>query len=373
MNNYKNILPENVPPLTTYYMYLTQGCNLACRHCWIAPAYQRNGGTGGHLDYSLYKLAIEQGLPLGLNGIKFTGGEPLLHPDFVSMVDYATENQIRTWMETNGTLMTHELACHLYQKTTLNEISVSLDGATTETHEFIRNVPGSFEQAKRGIEHLVQAGYRPQVIMSIHKGNVHELEPLARWADAHGCGSMKVNLITSSGRAEKMETKDELLSVERLIEIGRWVMSDLQSQLKMKIFYSMPPALWSISSLLRLQTPTCSIKSVLGILPGGQLSMCGIGYVEPDLIYGQLGVDEVRAVWEKHPVIQSIREDLPQNMKGICGNCVHSDACIGLCSANNYHRTRDLTQSFEFCEKAYEKGLFPVSRLLDKTINSIKI
>jgi hypothetical protein len=35
-------LPEGVPPLTTFYLYLTASCNLRCRHCWITPAF-----TGG--------------------------------------------------------------------------------------------------------------------------------------------------------------------------------------------------------------------------------------------------------------------------------------------------------------------------------------
>ena len=47
-------LPEGTPPLNSYYVYLTAGCNLACKHCWLAPAFQRNGGTGGHLDYDLF-------------------------------------------------------------------------------------------------------------------------------------------------------------------------------------------------------------------------------------------------------------------------------------------------------------------------------
>ena len=39
-------LPEGVPALTTYYVYVTAGCNLACRHCWIAPTFEKDGGTG---------------------------------------------------------------------------------------------------------------------------------------------------------------------------------------------------------------------------------------------------------------------------------------------------------------------------------------
>lgn len=188
-------LSEGVPPLNTFYVYLTSGCNLACRHCWLAPTYQANGGTGGHLDYDLLALAIEEGLPLGLRHVKLTGGEPLLHPDFLRIVDILNEKNIGLSIETNGTLMTEPLAYYLKEKSTLGFISVSLDGATKETHDPFRGVNGSFEKTVQGVRFLVDVGYRPQVIMSIHAGNVDEIEDLVHLAESLGAGSVKFNLI----------------------------------------------------------------------------------------------------------------------------------------------------------------------------------
>ena len=144
-------LPEGVPPLTTYYMYIAGGCNLACRHCWIAPTFDKDPGNCECLDLDLYKLAIQQGKPLGLTEIKYTGGEPLLHPDFLEMVDYAEKQELRTWMETNGTLITKEIAGHLKTKTNMHHISISIDGADPATHDHFRNVSGSFDAAMAGI------------------------------------------------------------------------------------------------------------------------------------------------------------------------------------------------------------------------------
>jgi MoaA/NifB/PqqE/SkfB family radical SAM enzyme len=159
-------LPAGCPPLNTYYVYLTAGCNLACRHCWLAPKFQPDGGTGGHLDYDLFALAIEEGLPLGLGHVKLTGGEPLLHPDFTRMIDLLKEKEIGLTVETNGTLLTASLARYLKEKSTLGHISVSIDGAEAETHDDFRGVEGSFESACQGVRYLVEVGYRPQIIMS---------------------------------------------------------------------------------------------------------------------------------------------------------------------------------------------------------------
>ena len=206
-----------MPPLNSYYVYLTGGCNLACRHCWLSPSFQHEGGTGGHLDFELFALAIEEAVPLGLSRVKLTGGEPLLHPDLLRMVDLLKEKELDLTIETNGTLLTPSLARYLKDKSTLTHISVSLDGAEPETHDAFRGVEGSFEKACQGIRHLVGVGYHPQVIMSLHPGNVGEVEALLRLAEEIGAGSVKFNLIQPSGRGELMASRGQVLGIQRLI------------------------------------------------------------------------------------------------------------------------------------------------------------
>jgi len=355
-------LPEGVPPLITYYMYITNGCNLACRHCWIAPTFERDGGTGQCLDYDVYKLAIEEALPLGLTRIKFTGGEPLLHPDFVRMVDYATEKGLRTWLETNGTLLTPDLARHLKEETSLYCVAVSLDGTTASTHDHMRNVPGSFEMARRGIGHLVEAGYKPQVIMSLWPGNVNEMEPLVHWAAEAGCGSVKFNIIQSTGRGAQMEQHEGLLPIEELVGLGRWVEKDLQKRVSIPLLYSWPMAFHGIRRLQNGLGETCSIHHILGILSTGHLAMCGIGTQEKDLIYGRLGVDRVADIWTSDSILLGLRDLIPGQLEGICDECIFNKRCLGCCVAQNYYASRRLTAPFWFCRLADEVGLFPSSR-----------
>jgi molybdenum cofactor biosynthesis enzyme MoaA len=68
-------------PLNQIYFYLTEGCNLRCRHCWVAPKYQSGSNSYPALDLDLFKSIIEQAKHLGLTGVKLSGGEPLLHPE----------------------------------------------------------------------------------------------------------------------------------------------------------------------------------------------------------------------------------------------------------------------------------------------------
>ena len=52
--------------LNTLYFYLTEGCNLACRHCWMGPRFDATGGLYPALPVELFETAILEAKPLGL-------------------------------------------------------------------------------------------------------------------------------------------------------------------------------------------------------------------------------------------------------------------------------------------------------------------
>jgi SynChlorMet cassette radical SAM/SPASM protein ScmF len=355
-------LPEGVPPLSQYYVYMTAGCNLACQHCWLSPVYQPKGTTGGHLDFELFKLALEEGIPLGLQSVKLTGGEPLLHPDFLRMVDLLNEKNLSLTIETNATLMTTAIARHLKEKSTLGHISISIDGAKSETHDRFRGVPGSYDKAVAGLKMLVEVGYHPQVIMSLHAGNVDEIEELVHLAESWGAGSVKFNLIQPSGRGETMIERGQVLNVQRLVEIGKWLEFDLQKRISIRLFYSWPMIFHSVDRLLKYGSDSCGVFNILGILANGSLAMCGIGMEIPELTYGQLGKDRVLDIWKNNKVLQDLRRDLPGKFEGICNECLFRNQCLGSCVAENYHLAQRLTAPFWFCQQAEEAGILPTQR-----------
>jgi SynChlorMet cassette radical SAM/SPASM protein ScmF len=355
-------LPEGVPPLVSYYVYLTGGCNLACRHCWISPTFQRNGGTGGHLDYQLFELAIEEGLPLGLSNVKLTGGEPLLHPDFTRIVDLLKEKNLGLTIETNGTLLTESLAHYLKEKSTLNFISVSLDGANPETHDTFRGVKGSFEKTCQGIRYLANLGFRPQVIMSIHAGNVSEIDALVHLAENLGVASIKFNVIQPSGRGELMTERGQVLDIWQLVDLGKQIEENLQKQTSLLLHYDWPMAFRSLRRLLKTSSDACGIFRILGILSTGHLAMCGVGTQVPELCYGLLGEDPISEVWFSNPMLVELRKGLPASLDGICGKCIFRDQCLGSCVASNYHLAGSVSAPFWFCQAAEDAKIFPSSR-----------
>jgi SynChlorMet cassette radical SAM/SPASM protein ScmF len=354
-------LTQPVPPLSSLYLYLSSGCNLACRHCWIAPEYLLNPDKGEYLKYEYIASAIEQAKPLGLRSVKLTGGEPLLHPRFRDIVSLLRENQLSIVIETNGLLIDEDLAAFLAEGENKPFVSVSIDGAKAETHDHLRGVPGAFRRSMRAIEELVKVGFHPQIICTLHQGNRHEIDELTEMAEKIGCGSVKFNFIQQMGRGVDFQTKNGF-SIPEILEIDRYLTDVIAPKRTISLLPDIPHAFHSIKRMLSGKMGRCTVLNILGIIANGTLSLCGIGTSVPELVYGHMKNNDLAEVWKNSPGIVKLRQMVPQHLEGICSECLHRDACLGACVANNYFRTGKLNNSYYFCEQAKSLGLFPLSR-----------
>jgi SynChlorMet cassette radical SAM/SPASM protein ScmF len=354
-------LPEGVPPLSSLYLYASGSCNLACRHCWITPTYQPGGDDGQHVELAHVRKAIREARPLGLRSVKLTGGEPTLHPQFRELVTLIDEAELKIVIETNGTLIDDALAGFLKQTPHVSFISVSLDGVTAETHDALRRVAGSYVWALNGIKALLAVGFRPQIICTLHRGNVSQVEDIVALAEERGCGSVKFNLIQELGRGEQF-AEEQGLGVAEIIQLHRHVESELVPRSKVRIHFDIPFAFYPIRRLLHDPLNRCAVLTILGVLASGELSLCGVGVTVPELIYGHVERDDLREVWCYSPGLTDLRDQIPAQLEGVCGQCLHRDICLGSCVANNFHAAGRLNAPYQFCDRANALGLFPVSR-----------
>lgn len=350
-------------PLHQIYFYLTEGCNLRCRHCWVLPEKNTPRQADAFLKVELFENIVEQGRDLGLHTVKLTGGEPFLHPQAGHILEIIKSADLRLVVETNGVLLTPELA-EAVAACRNPHISVSLDGAEAEIHEWVRGVPGCFEAALKGISYLVQAGLKPQIIFSMMRQNRHQMEDVVQLAQKLGAGSVKFNVIQASPRSDLMRENEETLSVPEVIELGRWVEQELIKRADIPLFFHYPPAFRPLSLLWEGNGNfcACGIMNIIGVLSDGSYALCGIGGNVPELVFGHAARDRLADVWNNHPVLRDIREGLPQRLTGICGDCLVRSRCLGFCLAQNYYVDCNLWAPYWFCEQAEAAGLFPASR-----------
>ena len=350
-------------PLNTLYFYLTEGCNLACRHCWMGPRFDAAGDHYPVLPVEAFETAIREAKPLGLGGVKLTGGEPLLHPRITRLLEIVRREELRLTVETNGLLCTPEIAAEI-AKSPARFVAVSIDGIDAATHEWVRGVPGSFEAARQAVRNLVAAGIRPQVIFTVMSGNSGQVDAMVRMAEELGAGSLKFNVVQPTARGEKLHENRETLSIADLIALGRHVEQELAPRTKMKVLFHYPHAFRSLRSIAGgEECGACGIFGILGVIAGGHYALCGIGEQVPDLVFGAVGKIGLEEVWRDNATLKALREGLPDRLEGVCGRCLMKRRCLGLCVAQNYYSQGSLWAPYWFCEQAKEAGLFPASRL----------
>ncbi len=352
--------------INTLYFYLTEGCNLACRHCWLGPKFDAKGTKYPTLSLDVFETAIREAKPLGLSGVKLTGGEPLLHPQFTRFLEIIRRENLKLTIETNGLLCTPEIAAEI-AKSPNRFVSVSIDGTDASTHEWVRGVPGAFEASCQAVRNLAATGSKPQVIFTVMRINAAQVDNVVKMAEDLGAASLKFNVVQPTARGETLHDTQETLSIAELIALGRHVEEDLAPHSKLKIVFHYPHA---FKALHRISTGDgctgCGILGILGVIASGHYALCGIGEQIPELIFGKVGVDQLETVWHDNPILKELREGLPHKLEGICSRCLMKARCLGSCVAQNYYSKGSIWAPFWFCEKAEKEGLFPVSRLIPK-------
>jgi len=355
--------------LNTIYFYLTNGCNLNCRHCWTAPTCKPDAEKNKFLDVGLFKDIIEQAIPMGLSAVKFSGGEPLLHPGIEKMIEFIQQKNIFLIIETNGSLCSPALAKQISRCKGVG-LAVSLDGVKAETHDNIRMVSGCFNKAIQGIKNLVDAGVYPQIIMSVMKENKDEIWPMIELSESLNAQSVKFNFVAPVSRGESLANQGLLLGIKEILFLHKWIDNDLGGMAKISVSTNLPLAFKSLGRIFDpagIGCSRCDVFELLGVLADGSFALCGIGENLSQFVFGNANQQRVDEVWNNAPFLLQLREDLPLRLKGICSMCVLKNICLGYCVAMNYYVKREWLAPCWICEEAYRQGLFPDSRIINPT------
>jgi len=200
---------------------LTYRCNNNCIHCWSKNP-EDDKKSKQELSFAEIKDIINQAVKMGCNQWGISGGEPMLRPDFLEILDYINSKSAFYSLNTNGTLITPKIARHLKKR---GAKIVALYGATDKVHDRITRNPGSFEATMRGFRYLKEAGAGFIVRIIPMKANYHEFNDMVKLAKSLS-GIYKVGspwiFLSSRGDSDVNERiKSQRLSVCEAMEINR--------------------------------------------------------------------------------------------------------------------------------------------------------
>ena len=355
----RNGVREGMGPVVVWNS--TRTCNLKCRHCYMssdAKKYQNE------LTTAEAKQFIDDLADFNVPVLLFSGGEPLIRPDFFELADYAAKKGVRPTLSTNGTLITPEVA----RKTKdigVGYVGISLDGLR-EVNDKFRGKAGAFEAAMNGIKNCVAVDQRVGLRFTINHHNIQELENIFDFIEEENINRVCFYHLVYSGRGNQMMDEDVTAEESRraMDIIIRRTRDFEERGLKKEILtvdnhcdgvYMYLKALQEGKDELAQQ-----IKKYISMNGGNRSGMAfaevdPLGYVHPDQFtqhhtFGNVRERKFGDIWQDttNPIMAGLKDRKPL-LKGRCSKCKFLDNCNGNFRTRAEARTGDFWESDPSC------------------------
>ncbi|MDA8227081.1 MAG: putative heme d1 biosynthesis radical SAM protein NirJ2 [Desulfitobacterium hafniense] len=324
----------------------TNACNMYCDHCYRDAGCQATE----ELSTSEAKTLLEQISKAGFKIMIFSGGEPLLRPDIVELVAYASSLGLRPVFGTNGTLITLDMARRLKEAGAMG-MGISLDSLDKEKHDTFRKYPNAWDEAVRGMRNCREVGLPFQIHTTVMDWNVHEVEGITDFAVAEGAVAHHFFFLVPTGRAVSIE--DESLRAEAYEEVLTRIMKK-QKEVNIELKPTCAPQFMRIAKQMGVD-----VRFGRGCLAG--TSYCIIspkGRVQP-CAYLSMYLGDVREtpfdeIWAKNEVLNDLRT---LDYKGGCGVCAFKKLCGGCRARAAFYNDGDYMAEEPWCLYHGRKGV----------------
>jgi AdoMet-dependent heme synthase len=183
----------------------TRACLLACRHCRASA--QREpfpNELSTEEGFALVDQIVEFGRPAPI--LILTGGDCLMRPDITELVHHARERGLHVAISPSVTPHLTDARLSSLREAGVRVASISLDGASPQTHDGIRGFVGHFDATLSAISRLREHGYKVQVNTTVMASNVEEMADVAALVGWHGVSIWEVFFLVNVGRG--VETRD---------------------------------------------------------------------------------------------------------------------------------------------------------------------
>jgi heme b synthase len=330
----------------------TRNCNLSCQHCRASAG--RGKAFTDKLDTEASLRLVDQIAETGSPIVILTGGEPLLRKDIFTIARHGTDRGLRMVMAPNGTLITRENARRMADAG-IRRISISIDGATAQSHDAFRGVPGAYDGALRGARMAAEAGIEFQLNTTITSRNLDEIPPIMELAEKIGAAAHHIFLLVPTGRGREMA--EQAISAADYEKTLNWFY-DRAKTTGLQLKATCAPQYYRIlrqrarQEGVTLSFQTHGLDAVTRGCLGGT-SFCFIshvGIVQPcgflELNCGDVTRDTFGAIWRHSEIFLKLRDF--SNLKGKCGRCEFKNVCGG-CRARAFEATGDFLAEEPLC------------------------
>jgi len=337
-------VPQKLPAPFMIVWNFTNMCNFRCKHC-----YQRaDKPLPNELTLAEKLEVVEQLDRAGVPALALSGGEPTIHPDYLTIIKAAAKKGMYTAIATNGWKFANIDELKKAVDAGLRYVEVSLDSADPKKHDEFRGVEGAWQRAVKALENAVKLGVSHAMAVTLTKMNVDEIDEILDLAESIGVKRVVFFNFVPTGRA--IEIVDTDLDPETREEVMRKLYRELNRR-KMEIVTTAPQFGRVVIQMSggKEVAPTHFVArgdpavTALAEFIGG----CGAGRIyaaiQPDgtvtpCVFMPIPVGNLRErsfweIWTTHPLLLDLRDK--DKLKGNCGTCPYRYVCGG-CRARAY-------------------------------------
>lgn len=196
---------------------VTHACLLACRHCRASAEPHPLPG----------ELTTEEGLRLVEEVATYhpkpllllTGGDPLARKDLFQILEKAKALGLKVGLTPASTpLLTREMVFRL-KAAGVTRLALSLDGATSESHDAFRGAEGTFQRTLEALSWAREAGLPTQVNTTVTRENWPEIQALPDLLAEKGVVLWSLFFLVPVGRGGLLRQ----LSTKQFEEVLHWL------------------------------------------------------------------------------------------------------------------------------------------------------
>lgn len=319
----------------------TKTCNLKCRHCYMSSD---NKKYQNELTTQEAKSFIDDLADFHVPVLLFSGGEPLIRPDFFELAEYAQAKGVRPTLSTNGTLITKEVAQRI-KDIGVGYVGISLDGLQDVNDQF-RGVEGAFQKAMEGIQNCVAVGQRVGLRFTINHHNIQELENIFDFIERENINRVCFYHLVYSGRGTAMKNQDVTAEESRrAMDIIIRRTKDFEDRGLEKEILTVDNHCDGVYMYLKAlaegnDQQAAQIKKYISMNGGNRSGIAfgevdPFGYVHPDQFtqhhtFGNVRDRKFSEIWQdtSNPIMAGLKDRKPL-LKGRCSQCRFLENCNG--------------------------------------------
>ncbi len=331
----------------------TVACNLRCIHCRASAVGFRSPDD---LTTAESFALLDSVASFAKSVIVLSGGEPLVREDIFDIASHGTKLGLRMVLATNGTLITPDIAAKM-KRSGIQRISVSIDGASAQTHDSFRRQDGSFDAALRGINHAKGAGLPFQINISVTRHNLKELEEIVDLAAKLEATAVHIFLLVPTGCGKEI-ADDEMISPEEYEAVLNWFYDKSRELPQLNLKATCAPHYYRIIRQRAAKEGVAITPQTHGFdaMTKGCLAGTGVCFVshKGDVYpcgYLPVSAGSIREtpfpqIWKHSKLFAELRDD--SLLEGKCGPCEFKGVCGG-CRARAYAETGNYLTEEPYC------------------------